>query len=268
MENKFSENYFQLIGCFEGFDPEMVWSENFHFKLFPNSCAKKERERERESLRLRLRRLCQSQPSTSTSPIYESIDLRIDHAFNVIDHAFDFADFANHAFNFTDLQTDLRPRAFDPRTFDFAGDLEPSRHEPIFDLEPSTHKPSTSPATQSLRATNPRTDLSLSLSVWFSVWVWLTNEPIYVSVWFWFFTFSLWSLIFLLLLEWWCFGGFPVVWWWVLCGWWWKITFSEYYQTHENIFWNNFHNATKYLKIFLFFEIAFLKNILYKPNIA
>ena len=58
-------------------------------------------------------------------------------------------------------------------------------------------------------------------------------------LWFWFFTFSLWSLILLLLLwwrGWWCFGGFPVVWWWVLWGWWWKIAFSECYQTHEIIF--------------------------------
>ena len=38
-------------------------------------------------------------------------------------------------------RTDLQPRAFDPRTFDFAGDPEPSRHEPIFDLEPRTHEP-------------------------------------------------------------------------------------------------------------------------------
>ena len=50
-----------------------------------------------------------------------------------------------------------------------------------------------------------------------------------ICLWFWFFTFSLWSLIFLLRwwwCGWWCFGGFPVVWWWVLCGWWWKIAFS------------------------------------------
>ena len=68
------------------------------------------------------------------------------------------------------------------RAFDFV-DLR--THEPIFDLEPLTHEPSTSPATQSLRATNrsstqslrltslrlhrqprafaPRTDLSLSM---------------------------------------------------------------------------------------------------------
>ena len=43
-----------------------------------------------------------------------------------------------------------------------------------------------------------------------------------ICLWFWFITFSLWSLIFLLLLWW--------------CGWWWKIAFSECYQTHENIF--------------------------------
>ena len=49
MENKFFGNYFQLIGCFEGFDSEMVWSENFHFKPFTDSHAKRERERERES---------------------------------------------------------------------------------------------------------------------------------------------------------------------------------------------------------------------------
>ena len=62
MENKFSGNYIQLTGCFEGFDPEMVWSENFHFKPFPDSRG----ERERESLRLWLRR--------STNPlIYELI---------------------------------------------------------------------------------------------------------------------------------------------------------------------------------------------------
>ena len=49
MENKFSRKYFQLTVCFSWFDPEMVWSENFHFKPFPDSCA----ERERESLVLR-----------------------------------------------------------------------------------------------------------------------------------------------------------------------------------------------------------------------
>ena len=46
MENKFSENYFQLTRCFEGFDPKIVWSENFHFKPFPDSRTKRERERE------------------------------------------------------------------------------------------------------------------------------------------------------------------------------------------------------------------------------
>ena len=82
----------------------------------------------------------------------------------------------DHAFDFSDLRTDLRPTAFAPQT-----------HEPI----------------------------SLSVWFWFFVWFWSTHESIYVSMWFWFFTFSLWSLIFLLLVwwcGWWCFGGFPVVW--------------------------------------------------------
>ena len=66
MENKCFGNYFQLTVCFEGFDSEMVWSENFHFKPFPNSCTKTERERESLWLRLRLR--------WSTNPlIYELI---------------------------------------------------------------------------------------------------------------------------------------------------------------------------------------------------
>ena len=169
MENKFSENYFQLTGCFKGFDPKMVWSENFHFKPFLDSRAKRERERERER-------------EPSTSPIYEPTDLRTDHAF-------DFVDFADHVFDFTDLWT----------------------HEPIFDPEPST-----SLATQSLRATNQ----SLSLCDF--------DRPT-----------SLWSLIFFFVVV----VVWVVVFWWFsccvvvgLCGWWWKIAFSECYQTHENIF--------------------------------
>ena len=190
------------------------------------------KERERESLRLRLRlhRLRRSQPLTSTSSIYESIDLRIDHAFNFIDHAFDFADFANHAFNFTDL----RPRAFDPRTFDFAGDPEPSRHELIFDPSPST---------QSHEPTNRSPSLCVILIFCVILIDPRTHEPLISD----FFLLLWWC-------GWWCFGGFPVVWWWVLCGWWWKIAFLECYQTHENIFQNNFHNTTKHLKIFSFPE--------------
>ena len=84
IENKFSRNYFQLTGCFEGFDLEMVWSENFHFKPFPDSHAKRERERAFDfdfanfadhSLWLRLRRSMNPpiyEPITPlTSPIYE-----------------------------------------------------------------------------------------------------------------------------------------------------------------------------------------------------
>ena len=44
MENKFSGNAFQLTVCFSWFDPEMVWSENFHFKPFLDSRAKRKRE--------------------------------------------------------------------------------------------------------------------------------------------------------------------------------------------------------------------------------
>ena len=47
------------------------------------------------------------------------------------------------------------------RAFDFV-DLR--THEPIFDLEPLTHEPSTSPATQSLRATNRSSTQSLRLT--------------------------------------------------------------------------------------------------------
>ena len=141
MENKFFWNYFQLTECFKGFDSEMVWSENFHFKPFPDSRAKreKERERERESLRLRLRR---SQPLTSTLLIYEPTNLRTHRSRLWLRRS-------------TNPRTDLRPRAFDPWTFDFAGDLEPSHNEPIFDPEPWTHEP-------------------ISLSVWF----WSTHEPL------------------------------------------------------------------------------------------
>ena len=173
MENKFSENYFQLTGCFE----VKIFTSN-HFQTHV------QRHRERE-------------PSTLTSPTSPIT------AFN-----FDFADLRTHRSRLrlrwstnqsTNPWTDLRPtnlrlrrqpKAFAPRT-----DLRPR----AFDLE-------------------PRTDLSLSLWFWFSVWFWSTHKPT-----------SLWSLIFLLLFwwcGWWCFGGFPVVWWWVLCGWWWKIAFS------------------------------------------
>ena len=44
MENKVSGNAFQLTMCFSWFGLEMVWSENFHFKPFPNSHAKRDRD--------------------------------------------------------------------------------------------------------------------------------------------------------------------------------------------------------------------------------
>ena len=64
-----------------------------------------------------------------------------------------------------------------------------------------------------------------------------------ICLWFWFFTFSIWSLIFLLLLwwhGWWCFGGFPVMWWWVLWGWWWKIAFFRMLPNTWNYFLEKF----------------------------
>ena len=51
MENKFSGKYFQLTVCFNGFDPEIGFSQNFHFKPFPDSRAKRERERKKRDPR-------------------------------------------------------------------------------------------------------------------------------------------------------------------------------------------------------------------------
>ena len=48
IKNKFSGNYFQLTMCFNGFNSEIGFSQNFHFKPFPDSRAKREREKERE----------------------------------------------------------------------------------------------------------------------------------------------------------------------------------------------------------------------------
>ena len=93
-----------------------------------------------------------------------------------------------------------------------------------------TANPQTASRIANPRTREPVTDLVLVL-----VWNFCNK----ICLWFWFFTFSLWSMIFLLLwwwCGWWCFGSFPIMWWWVLCRWWWKIRFSECYQTHENIF--------------------------------
>ena len=174
MENKFSGNYFQLTGCFEGFDPEMVWSENFHFKPFSDSRAKTERERE---------------PSTSASLI------------TAFDFDFDFADFADHNLRIR-LRRSTNPLIYEPIT--------PST-SPITPSTSLIYEPTNRSSTQSLRPMNlrlrrrpkafaPQTDLrpfafdpepwthkpiSLSVWFWFSVWFWLTHKPM-----------SLWSLIF------------------------------------------------------------------------
>ena len=177
----------------------------FEVKIFTSNHfrthAHRQRERERafdfgfadHSLRLRLwlRRLRRSQPSNSTSPIYEPTNLRTDHAF----------DFADHAFNFVDLRT----------------------HEPIFDPEPSTHEPSTSPATQSLRATNrsstlrfrpramnPQTDLSLCVILIFCVILIdpRTHEPLISNFFFFFFCGGVGGGVLMVFLL--CSGGFCV----------------------------------------------------------
>ena len=113
----------------------------FEVKIFTSNHFQThaQRKRKRESLRLRLRR---SQPLTSTLLIYEPTNLRTHWSRLWLRRS-------------TNPRTDLRPRAFDPWTFDFVGDLEPSRNEPIFDPEPWTHEP-------------------ISLSVWF----WSTHEPL------------------------------------------------------------------------------------------
>ena len=129
MENKFSKKYFQLTVCFNGFDPEIGFSQNFHFKSFSDSHAKRERERERRE-----------------SP-YHAFDFTGKPRAQIMPRTHS----PDHAFDFVELRTDLRT------------------HEPIFDPEPLTHKPSTSPTTQSLCATNPRIDLCVCMILIFCV---------------------------------------------------------------------------------------------------
>ena len=98
-----------------------------HFRTY----AQREREREREPRsRLRLCRRTQSPDHVTNLEPRSRLWLRRS---------------MNRSMN---PRTDLRPRAFNPRAFDFASDPEPSCHEPIFDPKPSTH-----------RSTNPRTNL-------------------------------------------------------------------------------------------------------------
>ena len=101
-------------------------------------------------------------------------------------------------------------------------------------------------------------------------------------------SFSLWSLIFLLLwwCGWWCFSGFYVGWWWIF---WYKIcleaekmwkfcrkiAFSECYQTLEIVFRTIFHCILKRLDFNFLTGIHFplhsfyTKNSIYiKPNAA
>ena len=103
MKNKFSRKYFQLTVCFNGFDPEIGFSQNFHFKPFPDSRAMRERERshpdhatnpltspffELNKIQLRLRLQIAPfdfarEPRAQITPRTQSLD-----------HAFDFAEIA------------------------------------------------------------------------------------------------------------------------------------------------------------------------------
>ena len=77
--------------CFNSFEPEIGFSQNFHFKSFPNSHAKRERERERER---EAKERAQITPRTQ-SP----------------DHTFDFTDLRTHKLIF-----DLEPSTHKPST--------------------------------------------------------------------------------------------------------------------------------------------------------
>ena len=150
-------NFPEIIFSWSGVLKALTWKW-FEVKIFTSNHfrthAQRERERERER-----------EPSTSTSPIT---------AFD-FDFDFDFADLRTHRSTnrsclqlrwSTNSQIDLQPRAFDPWTFDFAGNPEPSRHELIFDPEPSTE--SHEPTNRSLSVcdfdwpTNPR-----AFDLWF-----------------------------------------------------------------------------------------------------
>ena len=158
MENKFSGNYFQLTGCFEGFDPEMVWSENFHFKSFPDSRTEIETETEREILRLWLCRLRRSQPSTSTSLITPSTSPIYKPTFGATNRSL------TQSLRPTNLRLHRRPKAFA---------LWIDLQTRAFDPEPRTHEP-----------------ISLSVWFWFSMWFWSTHEP--TSLWSLIFLLLLW----------------------------------------------------------------------------
>ena len=89
------------------------------------------------------------------------------------------------------------------------------------DREPKKPKivapPASRTANPRTRVVTPRTHKLVIDLVLVLVWNFCNK----ICLWFWFFNFSLWSLILLLLLwwcGWWCFDGFLVVWWWVLCG--------------------------------------------------
>ena len=89
MKNKFSGNTFQLTVCFSWFDPEMVWSENFHFKPFPDSRAKRERDRTQITPRTQ-----SPEPFDFDFELHPDRTLWLHRRTQSPGHAFDFAEIA------------------------------------------------------------------------------------------------------------------------------------------------------------------------------
>ena len=124
MENKFSGKYFQLTVCFNGFDPEIGFSQNFHFKPFPDSRAKRERESPDHAFDFVGEPRAQITPLIS--PIYESIYEPTDRSSTQSLRPTDLRTHepiyeptnrsSTQSLRPTSLQIHRRPRAFAPQT--------------------------------------------------------------------------------------------------------------------------------------------------------
>ena len=96
----FPENIFNWP-CFNGFDPEIGFSQNFHFKPFPDSRTKRERESPDHAFDFVGEPRAQITPLIS--PIYESIYEPTDRS-------------STQSLRPMSLQIRWRPRAFAPQT--------------------------------------------------------------------------------------------------------------------------------------------------------
>ena len=140
MKNKFFGNFFQLTVSFNGFDLEIVWIENFYFKQFPDSCAKRERSHQDHATNLEPRALW-------------LCTLRLRRFLNLIKYSFDF-DFKSHP----DHTLRLCRRTQSPdHAFDFA------------EITPQDRTDCTETALIALRShprIAPRSHQSLSFPIW------------------------------------------------------------------------------------------------------